>query len=249
MSLQNAQAEFAEILFNDEEHADFLQPAQNMRIYRNNVQSTLGQTLLDIYPMINRLVGEDFFRITAKEYILKYPSRSSNLHDYGEYFSSFLAEYPPLHNLTYLAEVAEFEWTCHQLYFAADHGMMDIQKLESLSPDQYGHLHFTLHPACKLMKFHYPLLRILALCKGELSGTINVNEGGVNLLIARPEWDILLIPVSSAEFAFLAALQENYSITDALESALQLDPEFKMDEKLPEWVRHKIIVDFFSIHE
>lgn len=245
MSLQNTQAELAEILFSDEEHGDIIAPTSNMVIYKNNIQSTLIRNLLDIYPLINRLLGDDFFKITAKEYILRYPSRSSNLHDYGEYFSSLLAEFPPLRNLKYLAEVAEFEWACHQLHFSADHEKMDIGKLKTLAPADYGQLHFILHPACRIMKFHYPLLRILKLCKGELNETININDGGIKLLITRPEWEIMLIPLSDADYVFLSALHENDTFADALESAIQLDSAFTIDEKLPAWVQHKIIVDFF----
>lgn len=244
MSLQNVQAEFTDIILSEDEQTDLLTPSENMIIYRNNILSNLINALFDTYSMVARLVGEDFFRITAKEYIHLYPSRSGNLHDYGEYFSDFLSEYPPIKNLPYLAEVAEFEWLCHQIHLAADHSPLDIKSLEQVSPDQYHLLHFILHPASRIVKFHYPLLRIIDLCKGNIDEEININEGGVKLLIIRRDLDILLLPLSSADFTFLHALHHNKTLSEALEETLLIDSEFNLDERLPVWIQDKTIVDF-----
>lgn len=243
MSLQNAQAEFAEIIFSDEAHAELCQPAENICIYRNNINSTLLNTLIHIYPMIEKLVGEDFFKTMANEYISRYPSRSSNLHEYGQYFGDFVAEYPPVENLYYLAEVAKLEWACHTLHFVADHAVFDIRLLEKLSPDHYDNLHFVLHPASQLFKFDFPVLRILDLCKNEIDEQINLNEGGVNLLVIRRDLDIQLVPLSAADFAFLNSLHDNNSLSESLEAAMLVDPSFNLDEKLPAWIKDKTIVD------
>lgn len=246
MSLQNIQSEFADLLLsNDVITTDWFRPQQNMRIYRNNVTTTLVNTLLNTYPLVMRLVGEDFFRITAKEYIKHYPSCSSNLHAYGQYFSDFLATYPPVKSLTYLAEIADFEWRCHLLQFAADHTFFDIKRLEMITPEQYDHLHFMLHPASHIMQFHYPLLRIIDLCKGETDETIDITAGGIHLLIIRRDYEIKLAPLTKAEYTFLTSLEEGLCLSDALNVTLAIDPDFKLDEKLPAWIQDKTIVDVY----
>lgn len=245
MNLQNLQSELVECILNDEDNLDFILPAQNLIIYKNNVNANLISTLQDIYPLIEKLVGQDFFRVAAKEYSHHYPSRSSNLYDYGEYFSDFLAEYQPVKTLLYLAEVAKFEWLCHTLFFAADHSALKIQLLEGLPTEKYDHLHFTLHPASRLMKLHYPLLRIIDLCKGEIDETVDLHEGGGYLLIIRRDLDISLVTLTAAEFYFLHALQENETLSTALEQALRVDANFKLDEKLPVWIQDKTLVDCY----
>src|SRR5579871_3882424 len=131
MLLQNLLAEFTEALLSDNQTESVFQPAHNISIYQNNYFSQLTQSLQKTYPLITQLVGEDFFKQTAREYINRYPSCSGNLHEYGEYFSDFLAEYQPVSDLIYLPEVATFEWTCHTLYFASDHAAFDIALLEN----------------------------------------------------------------------------------------------------------------------
>lgn len=240
MLLQNVLDEFAESLNTKD---DLL--SGNMSIYRNNMISSLVQTLFSTYKMIVKIVGEDFFRQMAKEYIDSYPSASGNLHDYGEYLGDFVAEYPPAFNLPYLSEVALFEWTCHVLQDASDSQPLDIKNLESLSPDKFQELRFSLHPASRLIQFQYPILRIMDLCKGEVEDEINLDEGGVNLLLIRRELEIILVPLSLADYTFLSALGRNEALGEALDHSLIHDPDFKLEEKLPKWIQDKTLVDVF----
>lgn len=245
MTLQNLQSELAELMLANDTQTELVDPAFNIAIYHNNMTTNLVHALQDTYPLISQLVGNDFFRITAKEYIERYPSRSGNLHDYGQYFSDFLAEYQPVKTLHYLSEVAQFEWICHTLYFAANHSEFDTSDLAHLSPDAYGQLHFLLHPASQLMKFYYPIARIIDLCRGEIEGNIDINEGGAYMLIIRRESDIKLVSLSLAEFTFLTALHDSKPLSQALDMAMQLDSSFSLEEKLPSWIQDKTIVDCY----
>lgn len=243
MSLQNALNEFAEMVFSDYQFPELIKPGQNIFVHRNNITSSLVRTLQDSYPLVVKLVGENFFRTTAENYILQYPSRSSNLHEYGEYFSDFLAEYPPAMNLIYLSEVAKFEWICHCIYFAADHSSMDMKLLQEVPPGQFEKIHFVLHPASRIVKFQYPILRIIELCNQTSSEPISVAEGGANLLIIRRDLDIMLVTLTSADYVFLNAIQDNYSLSIAVKAAMNIDPDFKLREKLLGWIEDKTIVD------
>lgn len=248
--LQNIQAEFAENLM--DAMLDQNKPTDiHFKIYQNNVITTLLSVLKSVYPLICKLLGEDFFLQCAQEYIRSYPSRTSNLHDYGEYFAGFLGEYELTNHLLYLPEVAEFEWICHYLHFAADHPPLDIAKLETITPEVMDQLRFMLHPASALKEFHYPILRIIELCKGELDDEIDIEQGGVKLLIIRRELDIKLAVLTSAEFTCLQCLNEGHALSDALLLATQAsqahpaEAEFKLEEKLPLWVRDKTLVDCY----
>lgn len=245
MRLQNLQDEIAEAIITNQQQSDSIHPAARISIHHNNMMSALFRTMKNTYPLISKLVGDDFFRITASEYIKQYPSRSGNLNDYGAYFSDFIAEFQPLKDLIYLAEVAQFEWICHELAFAADHGNLDISALKHIHPDQYNQLHFILHPASFLMKCHYPILQIIDLCQGNIEGDLQLKDTGLNLLIHRQEYELKLTPLDQGDFCFLKQIQQGSSLQDALEKTLILDPEFNLEEKLPEWVQNSIIIDFY----
>jgi len=244
MSLQNTLYEFAEMILSDNYSSDLIKPSRHLIIHKNNITAALVKALQETYPMVFKLIGEECFRMTAENYILQYPSTSSNMHDYGEYFSDFLAEYPPVHDLIYLPEVAEFEWICHALYFAAEQIPLDIQRLQSIPAGQLEKLHFALHPASRVIKFHYPILHIVDLCDGKTSESINLAEGGVNLLIIRRDLDIILVTLTSADYVFLNTLQDNHSLSIALKAAQRIEPEFNLQEKLLGWIKDKTLVDF-----
>ena len=68
-----------------------------------------------------------------------------------------------------------------------------------------------------------------------------MHAGGVHVLIIRKELDISLMPLDENEFIFLSALIEHQSVAKALNLALQINPKFELDQKLPLWVENKII--------
>lgn len=244
MTLQNLQAEFIELL-SSHDVTEAISPCANLSVYENNIHQTLIHFLQSIYPLIHTLVGDDFFRASAKVYLENYPSRSSNLLDYGEYFGYFLSEYEPALSLIYLPEVAKFEWICHELSFAPDHEAFDINTLENLKKDQYDQLHFLLHPASHVIHFHYPLLRIIDLCQGKSDETIDIDEGGVSLLMIRRSTDISLVKLSMAEYTFLQALSNGKTLSEATSNAIVVDANFNLEEKLPQWIQNKTLVDCY----
>jgi hypothetical protein len=243
MLLSNLQAELAEALLSEQVVADKWLPVEHIQIYQHNINSTLTRALKDTYPLVNKLVGDDYFNQVAQDYILNYPSRSGNLHDYGRYFPNFLPNYDALHQFPYLTDVAALEWACHSIYFAADHAPLNITRLAQITPEQLNHVHFILHPASQLLIFQHPILDIIDFCKNNHGQTLTLTNTGANLLIIRRELEIALVPLSKADFTFLYALSQHASGSEALKLTLQQDPHFKLDEKLPMWVQDKTIVD------
>jgi len=243
--LQNIQTEFAEQLIESLQGNSAL--PLHFKIYQHNIRTSLLNVLSDIYPLLIKLLGRDFFSQSMQDYIRNYPSRSSNLHDYGEYVADFLMEYSSTSHLPYLSEVAQFEWLCHGIQFAAQHPPFDIQKLESVPAEKMESLRFILNPAAVLQRFHYPILRIIDLCNGEIDENIHLAEGGVNLLILRREFEIKLISLTATEFVFLQAINESHPLSESLKAANLVAGEapFKLEEKLPQWVQDQILVDCY----
>ncbi|HUM92788.1 MAG TPA: DNA-binding domain-containing protein, partial [Candidatus Competibacter sp.] len=60
--------------------------ARRLRVYRNNAVLGLTGALEAVYPVARRVVGEGFFRYAAAQYIARYPSRSGDLHAFGDHF-------------------------------------------------------------------------------------------------------------------------------------------------------------------
>ncbi|MBI4997931.1 MAG: putative DNA-binding domain-containing protein [Rhodocyclales bacterium] len=95
-------------------------PAQRFAVYRNNVVVSLIDALADTYPVVQQLVGEEFFRAMARLFALARPPDSPVMAHYGAGFAEFVAGFPPAAALPYLADVARLEYLYVQVYHAAD---------------------------------------------------------------------------------------------------------------------------------
>ena len=205
-------------------------PQARLAIYRNNIFHNYHQALRDVYPVVERLVGEDFLHLAARRYIPSHPSHDGNLHSFGAAFGSFLDGFPPAAQLPYLGDVARLEWHVHEAFHAADHAAMPLDCLASVPPQQLPLLTFTLHPACRLLESRFPVNLIWQANQGE-AGTeqaVDLDVGGVCLLLRRPGYAVKVEAIGAAEFVLLSALSQRLPLHLALEQALAASPDFDL---------------------
>ena len=217
-----------------------------LAIYRNNVRSTLHGALQDVYPVVKRLVGEDFFRQMAREYLMQHPSPSGDLHEFGATFPAFITNYPEAAGLIYLADTAKLEWLYHQLFHAAEHPALNLERLAEILPEQYAGLKFSLHPASALLTSPFPIHRIWAINQAQYVGddSINLNDGGVCLLLSRSGFTITITPIAQGEFIFLQQLAQKIGFSEACETALDSDQQLDLNACFQHFIVDGIIVDF-----
>src|ERR1700704_1590626 len=86
--------------------ANGLEPAERLDIYRNNLHEGFTKALAIGFPVIERLVGVDYFRQLALDFLRAHPSRAGNLHHIGAPFPRFLRERFADTEYTYFADVA-----------------------------------------------------------------------------------------------------------------------------------------------
>ncbi|NWG24643.1 MAG: putative DNA-binding domain-containing protein, partial [Pseudorhodoplanes sp.] len=68
-------------------------------VYRNNVTASLVTALRTRFPVIEKLVGDEFFAAMARVFVLENPPRSPILAEYGDSFPSFLERFAPMAEL------------------------------------------------------------------------------------------------------------------------------------------------------
>ena len=128
-------------------------PAEVVRrfaVYRNNVAHSLSRALAARFPVIERLVGADFFRPLAAAFIAAHPPASPMLFQWGADFPGFLAGFEPLRELPYLGDVAQLEWLRGEAYHAADARPADAAALARAAEAPAQTL-AQLHPSVRLI--------------------------------------------------------------------------------------------------
>ncbi len=254
-TLRDLQIDFATaILSNSEENASFTQnlvdgklsPNRQLAIYRNNVFGCLTDALKIAYPVIVKLVGAEFFEQMAHEFIRQTPSKNGNLHRFGGELARFLAEFPSARDLVYLPDVARLEWACHEVFFSEDHLPLQSERLAVVPDDQHEKLKFHLHPATRLIASPFPIHQIWAANQEDFTGdpAVNLDRGGVLLLVRRNDYQAVLKPLIEGEWSFLKACQAGDDLSRASESALKADPHFDIGKMLQQYAADAVLVDF-----
>ena len=223
-----------------------LSEQKRLNIYRNNVFSNYRGALAAVYPSTLSLVGTDYFRQAAQRYVQRYPSFSGDIHHYGEKFSELLASLPGAADLAYLPDVARLEWSIHEAFHAADCERLDLSRLQSIAPEDYARLRFTLNPAARLLKSDFPVRKIWQVNLPDYRGDqhVDLSEGGESLLVMRRNFVMEVEEISSADAAALDSFQRREILDQAIEGALFRDPKFDVGGFLQRFIANETIVDF-----
>ncbi|TCS64961.1 HvfC/BufC N-terminal domain-containing protein [Varunaivibrio sulfuroxidans] len=200
--------------------------ARRLQIYKNNTFITLGEALAADYPVVARLVGDDFFAYLARHYIRAFPPPSGTLIDFGTHLGAFLADFEAARDLVYLPDVARLEWAWQKAYHSLDATALSADDLRDIAPDRYGDVVFAVHPSARIVRSHYPVARIWAANQtppeddenGEAENEIDLNDGGENVLVVRPEATVHVIALPAADISFIEALGRSAPLARAIES-------------------------------
>jgi len=252
-SLYELQRGFMQAIYNREETgfasqliSGELNGEYRLAIYRNNTFANLNSAMQSAYPVIMRLVGEEFFTYTISEYIYCAPSQSGDLHAYGATFADFLTTFPPVSRLAYLPDVARLEWACHTAFFAADHPPLDRIRLAEVPPDRYSDLSLRLHPACRLLESQFPIDTIWQVNQENYRAdqAVDLTSGGVKLLVRRPHHHAEVVSLNEGEWHFLNSLAAGRPLANSSIEAVNSSDEFDLGMALQRFVLDSTLVDF-----
>lgn len=188
-------------------------PVKRFGVYRNNVIVSLVDALADSYPVVQALVGEDFFRAMAREFVYQSPPRSPVLAWYGADLPGFVAGFPPVAELPYLADVARLEWLRVESWHAADADALPEAELAALLTDaeRLPTVRFVLHPALRVLHSVHPVVSLWAAHQTDDPETALAEidmTGAEAALLLRPGLDVEIVQIEFGSAGLIARLQE-----------------------------------------
>lgn len=217
-----------------------------IEIYRNNYHGNLHDALAGAYPVINQLVGDDFFRFMARQFIAQYPACNANLHCFGAELADFLTTFAPAQKLVYLPDVAVLEWACHRAYFADDAVMPDISKLAQIPSEQYSDLIMRIHPACRVVRSPYPISAIWHAHQPGERGDFHIDlNSGASIVLVNRIADVVQVNELEVDYAaWLHEILAGHTLGAAADSTWEQFPEFDLQAALLTLVKQNILIDF-----
>ncbi|HEU4626074.1 MAG TPA: DNA-binding domain-containing protein [Steroidobacteraceae bacterium] len=251
LTLRELQLQFAAALFDGADAAvvphivaNGIDPAQRIDIYRNNLHEGFIQALALAFPVIERLVGTDYFRQLARDFQRAHPSRAGDLHHIGKPFEGFLRARFAETQYAYLPDVAALEWAVEEALIAPDAQPLDPNAFREIDPADYEDLRFELHPASRLVQSPYPIVRIWQANQpgAESDELIDLDAGGARALVLRTTDGIELHDVPAGDFALLEAFARGAPLGLALDEAQRAEPDFDLGAALVRFMKMKLIV-------
>lgn len=230
----------------DDEVADRVRGPQavaRLAFYRASVRAQRRDALAATYPVVRRLVGDDFFAGMVQRYARSHPSRSGDLARFGDRFGDFLAQDPDALALPYLADVARLEWACHESFHAADAPLLDALALAAVAPQSQGRVRLRLHPSVRLVESAHPIAAIREANQPGCDGTPARLAGPDYVLVHRDRGVVRARRVEHGEWALLRALRERRTLDEAV-VAMGADAERCLAEALARLAREGTIAGF-----
>jgi hypothetical protein len=206
-------------------------PSRRFGVYRNNVYASLIEVLAGRFPVVARLVGDEFFRAMARAYVEREPPRSAVLIRYGVSFPNFIAGFAPAASVPYLGDMASLEWAWHAAYHAPDAAPLPLAELAG-AIDHAEDAVLTLHPSLSVVRSPYPIVSIFEL--NTQAGDVPPTriEGGEDALVVRPRLEVELRLLPKGGASFILALKEEKSIGEAAAIAFGQHPIFDVEANL-----------------
>lgn len=206
---------------------------RRMDVYRNNVYASLIDALESVYPVVERLVGEEFFRAMAREFLRSHLPTCGTLTGYGAAFPDFVENFEPVAALPYLADVARLELAWLAAYHSADLGSVEVDVLSSVSPEELTTLCFQFHPSVQFVVSDFPVWKIWHE-NSQATGpaAINLKAGGEAACVLRHDRQVEVHLIDGHVRDFGEALMAGKPLGVACDIALANDPSFNLSAAL-----------------
>lgn len=201
------------------------QVRQRFAVYRNNVAVGLVNVLAANFPSTRAILGEDNFRIVARNFILSHPPKSPVMAEYGGTFPGFLANFPPLARSPFLADLASLEWLWVQAYHALDEAPLDAGTLAQTDADIVGACPLVAHPAAAVIASRHAIATLFEARNEWPQPSLDVDEPQV-VLVSRPGLEVMVTRLDMAEAAFFQVLLDGESLSSAIGAALAAREDF-----------------------
>ena len=196
----------------------------------------LVAALAERFPVVQRLVGDDFFRTMARAYVTQEPPRAPVLRQLGATFPAFIDGFAPAAAIGYLGDVARLELARSRAGHAADAAPASAGELAALVPAELVDMCVTLHPSVSVVASRHPIVSLWEAHRDPDAIVPVQSWAGETALVARPFYAVDTWRLPPGGGAFLTALargltiakaaQAGYAAADRFDTASNLDIVF-----------------------
>jgi hypothetical protein len=219
---------------------------ERFAFYRGNIAAIWQQSCANAYPVLQQLLGIEFFGDLTRAYGLAHPSQSGNLTEFGAAMPGFIGTLENCRAYPYLKDVAALEWLVHRAYYLKHEDGVTLTHLAAVPSEHLGDVQCQLQPGCFLFKSPWSISDIWQAHQKEAVIFPDDLTRKTYCLVWRQDWQagwkVQVSHLSAASYQALQALKEGETLGTAFEKALEEDPEFAVQTELADWFHKQLLI-------
>ncbi len=235
-----------------------LTASERFDIYRSGYHARLVECLLDDYPVLAAMLGDDQFGLLCRAYVDRHPSTSPNLNAFGRHMASLCrdvqlegegaAGFDAVR--VFASELAALEWALIEVLHAECPPPLEVAALQSVPPDAWVRARFIRSDALRLLRFEYPVNAVFI--ANRIEETIpEVPERAPNAVaVYRKDRQLWRMDLTPAMMGIVEPLVLGKSLGEALADIEEsvTDPELlaQTSANLMVWFREWVDAGFFT---
>jgi hypothetical protein len=195
-----------------------LTPAEQVDIYRRQFWLRHRDALVEDYPGLRHILGDDAFDDFVRGYLAAYPPRTPSLRDLGADTARFAETYPfPAHRELAL-DMIRYELAWVDVFDGADPPPLDPAVIARVPAEAWAVARVRLSPCVARLSLRHPVHRLrYAVLAGEDPALPAEVEGGVRLALYRKKNVLHYEELSRDAFALLELLAAGVPLVGACE--------------------------------
>jgi hypothetical protein len=233
--------------------------ADRFEVYRAGYHARLLECLLDDYPVLAAMLGEEQFASLCRAYVDRHPSASPNLNGFGRHMGAFCLEanldgMPACDGFdarrAFAAELATLEWALVEVLHAETAPPLDVASLQAMAPEAWARARFIRSDALRVFRFAYPVNAVFIANRiDELVPDVPA-PSPTAVAVYRREMQLWRMDLTPPMLGVLEPLVAGLSLGEALAAieADQTDPEVlaQTGANLMVWFREWVGAGFFT---
>jgi hypothetical protein len=202
---------------------------RRLQLHRHHVTRSVGAALAATFPTVAAVVGQEFFGLLARDFMVGTALEDPVLSRYGEHFPQFVAAKQDTHGLPYLADVARLDWALNVAFHAGLEPRLSAADLAGWPQDSLLRLSARLPTGSSLIESAYPLDLIWQASQpGAPVDRVDLAAGPACLVVFRRSEDAAFAVLAPSEAVFIKRLHRGGPLAAAAEHAARVDEDFDL---------------------
>ncbi len=217
---------------------------QRLNIYAEAYFSRLHDVIAADFPRCRRIVGDSLFQKLIANYLVEFPSRTTNISEVAKSLPKFLEELTLSDEFPFLPCLADLEWQATlQIWRPSppEQSQFSIQMFAESDPDT---LELILNPTLQFLRSKWEMDRMWSDSEAASFQEISSEQ---NFLMFRNRQGLNVQSLTGPQFQLLKWLEEEKTLSEIFELFQETFPQEDL-QLLPAWLQawtaEQIICDF-----